>query len=118
MNIIEQAKAIKNQVAAKEQKAHAEYEKREAKGKALEQDRYDKVWKALKHINESKDFKLTPSEHRVIHGGVARLEKYVSFGKGHKRDLHYLGTVCIKTGRLYVARLRRISRARSISELA
>jgi len=95
MNIIKQAKAIRNQSAANDRKAQIEYEERETKRKIEKQNQHEKVWKALEHINDSKDFKLTRSEHGVW-GGIARLEKYVSFGKGHKRELHYLGTVCIK----------------------
>jgi ssRNA-specific RNase YbeY (16S rRNA maturation enzyme) len=96
MNIIEQAKKMK-----KQQKSAAELERiaeeaRWAKRDAEKQQLRNKVCKALKKSLEStKTIKFT-----FVDGGnygeIVLVEKWIDFGRGKKRELQYLGTICLQ----------------------
>jgi len=96
MNVISKAKRIARKRINDSDNAMEEAKKRWAAEEVKESRDVQKVWKALEHINKSKDFKLTKSESNNF-GEIATLEQYLSFGKGHRRELSYLGTVCIQT---------------------
>jgi len=102
MSILTNIKNVKKQQKEKERlekieekKANDEYKKH----KLLIKSNNDKVWDALKELNDSKDFKIERSTGDNFHSSIGLISQYISFGKGHPRGLHSIGNVCFSTHR-------------------
>lgn len=99
MNIVDQAKAIKRQTEESAKWAQKELNKKLTKEELFTRTRRqlleDKVWDAIKNINDSWDFKVSKAESNRF-GEIARLEQYVERVDEDKK-LCYLGMICEQT---------------------